>query len=171
MIYVRHEGPGPYVERTIVEWNTTINTACADMIGDVLDRVFEKGPENATDPAELDSANERAEEAEGRASRLDMELADAKEKIDGLEDLLEEEDPRSALRERAETWRKEALRLGIEVKRLRDENRTLSMQLRNARARTCTVCSKWSAHDDRGYCTAHGKPIKGLALKRRRSAA
>jgi DNA repair exonuclease SbcCD ATPase subunit len=157
----RHELHGPYAVRTVIEWAalTTENEAEGYISGgDVVPR---------------DEYEDRASEIgrlQERVSELESELNEAREKVDQYEHDFDSCDINSStIREVLARYRDAALRLGRENTALRRRAEEAEIALKSARARTCTVCGPWSARDDKGNCSAHGKPIKGL--KRKTNAA
>jgi tetrahydromethanopterin S-methyltransferase subunit G len=102
MISIRHEGRGPYVSRTVIEWNGDISQGEADTVGEHLDRLLERGPggldevltaeqvsERDDDLAEelrsdLAEAEKRADEEEDRADAAEAELARVKGDVCGM---------------------------------------------------------------------------------------
>jgi DNA repair exonuclease SbcCD ATPase subunit len=164
MISIRHEGSGPYVDRTVIEWNGTRyvgDVPDADSLEELLVEDFTREDREDLE-GERDRALKEVDEQQDRIDELEAELAEA-------EKLLDKEDPGATIRDRLDDWRKQALRTARENKALREEVERLRVEVKQGRARTCVVCSRWSKHDDRGYCV-HGKPIKGLALKRKTAA-
>jgi DNA repair exonuclease SbcCD ATPase subunit len=157
----RHELHGPYAVRTVIEWAALTTESEADGYlggGDVVSR------------DEYDDRKSEVESLQERVSELESELDEAREKVDQYERDFDSCDINSStIREVLARYREAALRLGRENAKLRRRAEEAEIALKSARARTCTVCGPWSAHDDKGHCSAHGKPIKGL--KRKTNAA
>jgi DNA repair exonuclease SbcCD ATPase subunit len=152
----RHELHGPYAVRTVIEWNALTTESEAEGYiggGDVVPR-----DEYEDRKSEVENLQERVRELEG-------ELDDARAKIDDMEEAFDEADPKGKIRELLDRYRERALSLAKENRAMRKRAEDAEIALKNARARTCTVCGPWSARDDKGNCSAHGKPIKGLKRK------
>jgi phage-related minor tail protein len=83
MISIRHEGRGPYVSRTVIEWNGDISQGEADTVGEHLDRILERGPGALDEVLTPAQASEREEEVR---AELEENLADAEKRADEEEE-------------------------------------------------------------------------------------
>jgi hypothetical protein len=83
MISIRHEGRGPYVSRTVIEWNGDISQGEADTVGEHLDRILERGPGGLDEVLTAEQVSERDDET---AEELRSYLAEAEKRADEEED-------------------------------------------------------------------------------------